>query len=85
MGLLEKLFGGKSPKDDGGEIVMLCSYPTLGEAHVMRTFLMDNEIPAMVGSEGELYSPIVRSGFPVMIFARDMERATELINRQNEM
>ncbi len=85
MGLLKKILGLESKKsDESGKIVIFRTYPTLGEAHVAKTYLIENEIPAMVGSESELYIPMVKDGFSVMVFKRDVERANELMDTRAE-
>ncbi|MDE5953158.1 MAG: DUF2007 domain-containing protein, partial [Duncaniella sp.] len=49
-------------------------------AYVAKALLASNGIPAMVSNEAEIYSPQIRTGIRLLIFYRDWDTATRLLD-----
>ncbi len=71
------LFDAPPPEPD--DLVKIRTFDTATQAHIARTILASNDIPAFVKNEGEVYVPQIRQGVWLMIFYRDWERASELL------
>ena len=70
----------RPPEPDHREKIR--TYDTAGEAYVAKSLLAANGIPAMVSNEAEVYSPQIRTGIRLLIFYRDWDTATRLLENK---
>lgn len=68
----------RPPEPD--DLVKIRTFDTAGEAYVAKSLLASNGIPAMVSNEAEIYSPQIRTGIRLLIFYRDWDTATSLLD-----
>ncbi len=76
------------PTSDNDRLICLATFPTLPEASIVKGMLEANGIPAILDNQifGSLYPIGFNSigGIPVMVFARDLDAARELLEEHSD-
>lgn len=64
------------------DLVRVGMFPNEAEAYIAKGLLESNDIPAMVESNAQIYTPQIKTGVGVLVFYRDYSAAREILNRQ---
>lgn len=65
---------------DSDDLVSVGTYPNEAEAYITKGLLDSNGIPAMVGSNAQIYTPQIKTGVSVYVFYRDLDKAHSLLD-----